>query len=175
MKINVLPVLNTRFPIVSTLTTSPVNSNNRIRTGNPVYLPGNNWVEGVDKDLTGVVLLRFPSDLPKHRSSINDNSCAQFVTGKLTRVSVTGQKKFCVTGNVETRTQLPVFYHVASHVPFAGGSPQKKGVIPEHQMLIKSVKGVSCVNQLSSVHVLFCKCHKCPTCCTKSSCRVKIA
>ena len=55
-----------------------------------------------------------------------------------------------MTGNVETRTQLPVFYHVASHVPFAGGLPQKKGVIPEHQMPIKSVKGVSCVNQLSS-------------------------
>ena len=50
-----------------------------------------------------------------------------------------------------TKTQLPVYCHVASHVPFAGGSPQKKGVIPEHQMSIKSVKGVSCVNQLSSV------------------------
>ena len=65
-------------------------------------------------------------------------------------VPVTGQN-CCVTGNVETRTQLPVFYHVASHVPFAGGSPQKKGVIPEHQSSIKFVKGVSCVNQLSSV------------------------
>ena len=65
-------------------------------------------------------------------------------------VSVTGQN-CCVTGNVETRTQLPVFYHVSSRVPFAGGSPQKKGVIPEHQRSIKFVKGVSCVNQLSSV------------------------
>ena len=37
-------------------------------------------------------------------------------------------------------------------------------------MLIKSVKGVSCVNQLCSA-----ECHKCPTCCIKSSCRVKIA
>ena len=53
-------------------------------------------------------------------------------------------------------------------VPFAGGSPQKKGVIPEHQRSIKAVKGVSCVK--------FCtKCHKCPTCCTKFSCRVKTA
>ena len=56
-----------------------------------------------------------------------------------------------MTGKVQTKTQLPVYCHVASHVPFAGGSPQKKGVIPEHQMSIKSVKGVSCVNQLSSV------------------------
>ena len=56
-----------------------------------------------------------------------------------------------MTGNVETRTQLPVYYPVVTHVPFAGGLPQKKGVIPEHQMPIKSVKGVSCVNQLSSV------------------------
>ena len=63
------------------------------------------------------------------------------MTGHLSPVSVTGQKDFCVTGKL----------HVASHVPFAGGSPQKKGVVPEHQMSIKSVKGVSCVNQLSSV------------------------
>ena len=56
-----------------------------------------------------------------------------------------------MTGNLQTRTQLPVYCHVASHVPFAGGSPQKKGVIPKHQMSIKSVKGVSCVNQSSSV------------------------
>ena len=151
MRINVLPVLYTRVLIVSTLTTSPADNNNWIRTGNPVYLPGNNWVEGVDKDLTGVVLLRFLSDLPRHRSSINDNHCVQFVTGQLTPVSVTGQKEFCVTGKLQTKTQLPVYCHVASHVPFAGGSPQKKGVIPEHQMSIKSVKGVSCVNQLSSV------------------------
>ena len=57
-------------------------------------------------------------------------------------------RKNCVT---KTKTQLPVSYHAVSHVPFAGGSPQKKGVIPDHQRLIKSVKGVFCVNQLSSV------------------------
>ena len=63
------------------------------------------------------------------------------------QLKVTGKDCFS-----KTRTQLTVSYHVASHVPFAGGSPQKKGVIPEHQISIKSVKGVSCVNQLSSVH-----------------------
>ena len=52
--------------------------------------------------------------------------------------------------SVETRTPLPVYYPVITHVPFAEGSSQKKDVIPEHQMLIKSVKGVSCVNQLCS-------------------------
>ena len=61
---------------------------------------------------------------------------------------LTGQVKTSVS---KTRTTLPVSYPVVSHVPFAGGSPQKKGVIPEHQMSIKSVKGVSCVNHLSSV------------------------
>ena len=55
-----------------------------------------------------------------------------------------------MTGNLKKRTHLPVFYHVANHVPFAGGSLQKKGVNPD-QSSIKSVKDVSCVNQLSSV------------------------
>ena len=64
-----------------------------IRTGNPVCLHGNSWVEGVDKDLTGVKLLLSPSDLLRHRSSINDNYCAQFVTGTVSPVLVTGQIK----------------------------------------------------------------------------------
>ena len=87
------------------------------------------------------------------------------MTGSLVRISVTDHIKASVSSVVreqltgtgkdcfsKTRTQLPLSYHVASHVPFAGGSPQKKGVSPEHQISIKSVKGVSCVNQLSSVH-----------------------
>ena len=154
-----------RVPNAFTLTISPVNSNNQIKTGNPVCLLGNNWVEGVDKDLTGIKLLPTPSDLLRHRSSINDNYCAQFVTGRGSPVFVTGQMDFCVqsvvknsncvavtgqdcflTKSVETRTQLLVYYPVVTHVPFAGGSSQKKDVIPEHQMPIKSVKGVSCVN-----------------------------
>ena len=77
-----------------------------------------------------------------------------FVTGVeeiLNSVSVAGKDCHSVTGNLKTRTHLPVFYHVANHVPFAGGLPQKEGVNPEHQRSIKSVKGVSYVNQLSSV------------------------
>ena len=159
MKTSVPLVLLTRVLNVSTLTARPQDNNNRIRTGNPVCLLGNN-LEGMVKDLTGARLLLSPSDLPRHRSSINDNYCAQVVTGRVSPVSVTGQKDFCVqsvvsvtgqdyyvTNNLETRTQLPVYYPVVSHVPFAGGSPQKKGVIPDHERVIKSVKGV---NQLSS-------------------------
>ena len=161
MKKNVLPVLHTRVPNAFTCIIIPENSSNRIRTGNPVCLLGSNWVEGVDKDLTGVKLLPTPIDLLRHRSSINDNYCVQFVTGKGSPVAVTGKDCFVIQ-SVETRTQLPVYYPVVTHVLFAEGSSQKKDVIPEHQMLIKSV--------------VFCtKCHKCPTCCTKSSCRVKIA
>ena len=64
---------------------------------------------------------------------------------------VTGKDCYSVTGNSKTRTHLPVYCHVANLVPFADGLPQKKGVNPDHQMSIKSVKGVSCVGQLSSV------------------------
>ena len=124
------------------------------------------------RDLTGARLpLRFPSDRPRHRSSISDNYCAQFVAGEVSPVCVTGQVNcvvtgveeilnsvsvagkdcHCVMGNLKTRTHLPVFCHVANHVSFAGGLQQKKGVNPEHQRSIKSVKGVFCVNQSSSV------------------------
>ena len=119
----------------------------------------------VDTDQTGARPPFSPSNLPRHRSNINDNYCAQSVTGLVVPACVTGQMNASVSSVVtnssinvtgkdyfsKTRTQLPVFYHVASHVPFAGGLPQKKGIIPEHRMSIKSVKGVSCVDQLSPV------------------------
>ena len=69
----------------------------------------------------------------------------------LNSVSVTGKDCHSMTGNLKTRTHLPVFCHVANHAPFAGGLPQKKGVNPEHQRSIKSMKGVFCVNLSSSV------------------------
>ena len=125
-----------------------------------------NRLDVVDTDLLGARPPLFHSDLPRLRSSLNDSYCAQSVTGISVPVSLTGQGKASVSSVVKeqelkvtgkdcfsrTRTQLPVSYHVVSHVPFAGGSPQKKGASPEHQRSIKSVKGVSCVNQLSSVH-----------------------
>ena len=76
--------------------------------------------------------------------------CVQSVVKNSNCVAVTGQDCF-VTKSVVTRTQLPVYYPVVTHVPFAGGLSQKKEAIPEHQMPIQSVKGVSCVNQLCSV------------------------
>ena len=72
-----------------------------------------------------------------------------YVTGK---EYVTRKDCSLVTGNQKTRTLSNVYYHVANLAPFAGGSPQKKGVIPDHHLSIKSVKGVSCVGQLSSVN-----------------------
>ena len=73
------------------------------------------------------------------------------VTENLNCVPVTGKDYYSVTGKSKTRTHLPVYCHVANLVPFAGGLPQKKGVNHDHQTSIKSVKGVSCVGQLSSV------------------------
>ena len=119
----------------------------------------------VDTDLLGARPPLFHSDLPSLRNSLNDSYCVQFVTGISVPVCLTGQGKTSVSNVVQeldlkvtgkdyftkTRTHLPVSYHVVSHVPFAEGPPQKKGVIPEHQRSIKSVKGVSCVNQLRSV------------------------
>ena len=84
-------------------------------------------------DLTGAKLLLSPSDLPRHRSSIYDNYCV--VTGAvrdLNSVPVTGKDCHCVNQSLKTRTLSPVYCHVANHVPFAGGLPQKKGVNPEH-------------------------------------------
>ena len=80
------------------------------------------------------------SDLPRHRNNINDNYCAQPVTGISVPTYLTGQIQASVSSVVReqelkvtgkdcfsrTRTQLPVSYHVVSHVPFAGGSPQRK-------------------------------------------------
>ena len=74
------------------------------------------------------------------------------VRGDVNCVSVTRMDCSLVTGNQKTRTHSNVYCHVANLAPFAGGSPQKKGVIPDHLMSIKSVKGVSCVGQLSSVN-----------------------
>ena len=69
----------------------------------------------------------------------------------LNSVPVTGKDCHYTKQSLKTRTLSPVYCHVASHVPFAGGLPQKKGINPELQRAIKSVKSVSCINHLSSV------------------------
>ena len=163
MKTNVLPVQLGRH-LASTLMLNVTNHITSNLSKSLLFLPGSRS-DVVDINLTGARPPLSPSDLPRHRNHINNNYCAQSVTGIGVPTCVTGQEnlfvssvgsnpKLNVTGKdycLKTRTQLPVFYHVASHVPFAGGSSQKKDVIPEHQMSIKSVKGVSCVDHLSSV------------------------
>ena len=164
MKISVLQVQQGKgsvFTLMLSLqshtTTSNLSKRLLFRLGNRLDI--------VDTDLLGARPLLFHGDLPRLRSRLNDSYCAQSVTGISVPVSLTGPDKASVSSVVKeqklnvtrkdcfsrTRTQLPVSYHVVSHVPFAGGWPQKKGVIPDHQRSIKSVKGVSCVNQLSSV------------------------
>ena len=69
------------------------------------------------------------------------------MSGIFTKREGTG-KNFCL----ETRTIFPVSYHFADHVLFAEGLSQKKHVIPDHQIPIKSVKSAFCVDQLSSAH-----------------------
>ena len=122
------------------------------------------------RDPTGAKLLLSPSDLPRHKSSINDNYCV--VTGAVKDLNygpVTGKDCHCMNLSLKTRTLSPVYCHVANHVPFAGGLPQKKGVNPDHQRVIKSERCFLCKS------LKFCtKCHKCPTCCTKSTCRGQI-
>ena len=71
------------------------------------------------------------------------------MSGVFTKREGTG-KNFCL----ETRTIFPVSYHVADHVLFAEGLSQKKDVIPDHQIPIKSVKSAFCVDQLSSAHTV---------------------
>ena len=82
------------------------------------------------------------------------------VTGSKNCVNVTGEELYtgnqdcfisCKEDNLRT---LSVNSSVANHVHFVFGLPQKKGVIPNYCHLypeIKHVKGVSCVNQSSSV------------------------
>ena len=82
---------------------------------------------------------------------------------------MTGQKD-----TVRTLTVNSCFF--VDHAHTATGYPQKKGVNPNYCYLcpeIKHVNDVSCVDQLNSVEQLK-KCHKCPNCCTKSTCRSKI-
>ena len=148
MKTSILPIQQEKHNVITLMLSLPSNTTSTL-SKRLLLLLGNN-LDVVDTDLLGARPPLSPSDLPRHRSSINDSYCAQSVTGQIeacvsgvvTNLNVTG-KNYCL----KTRTQLPVICHVASHVLFAGGLSQKK----EHQMSIKSMKGASCVDQLSSV------------------------
>ena len=140
------------------------------------------------RDLTGARLpLRFPSDRPRHRSSISDNYCAQFVAGEVAPVCVTGQVNCFVTGveqilnsvyvagkdchpvtvNLKTRTHLPVCCKSCSFC---------RRVTAKERCKSRSSKlNKVCERCFLCKPTEFCtKCHKCPTCCTKSTCRGQI-
>ena len=102
-------------------------------------------------DLTGAKLLLSPSDLPRHRCSINELLCCDWCSEGFELCTCNREGLSLCKPKFKDKNSSPVYCHVANHVSFAGGLPQKKGVNPDHQRAIKSVKGVSCVNQLSSV------------------------
>ena len=82
------------------------------------------------------------------------NQCA-CVTGKVClEKNSTGKDCFVTNKSTETRTHSIVNGGVVKLVPFAGGTPQKQGLNPDHHMAINTVKGVFCVDQLSSVNLV---------------------
>ena len=177
MKISVLLALHKENLNVSTRILS-LPGNNRYRTGNKVSQLGNNLVAGdVVRDLIWARLLLSLSDRPRRRSSINDNYCVSSIAGSSVNACVTGKEACSVTSVPGSKSKCDwrrtlhrkpgLFYNlqrrqfknfvnssVANHVHFVSGLPQKKGVIPNYCHLypeIKHVKGISCVNQSSSV------------------------
>ena len=102
---------------------------------------------------------------PRGKRILNDNYYVYCVAGRDQYVCVTGimgileknlTRKDClvVTRSTETRTFSNVNCGVVKLVPFAGGLPQNKGLNPDYHMTIKAVKGVSCVDQFSSVNLV---------------------
>ena len=169
MKRNVLPVPLGRVHAI-TPTVNLLNSVHR-KVTRKLPLRLGSRLGNVDTSLLGARPHLTLGHLLKLLRIINDNYCAisvaensgtASVPGKVSLVTsvredlnyvpVTGKDCSVVTGNQKTKTQLPVLYHVANLAPFAGGSPQKKGVIPNRLLSIKSVKGAFCVGQLSSAN-----------------------
>ena len=151
MRTSVLPVRQERHPVTTLMLSLQSKATNVLSNRLPFQL-GSSLDAGVT-DLTGTRPPLSLSDLPRHRSNINDSYCV--VQGQIeTSVSgvITDSKVARENCCWDKRTHFPVLCHVANHVLFAEGSSQKKDVMPDHQMLIKSVKNVSCVDQLSSVH-----------------------
>ena len=102
-------------------------------------------------DLKARVLTSLPV-LPRASSRINDNHCYNRPQGRLLAGSTSTEQT--LTSN------LNVNFHVVTPVPSAHGPPQKKGVSPGvsdshlRRGLLNSVKGVSCVTQLSCVNLV---------------------
>ena len=100
-------------------------------------------------DLKARVLTSLPV-LPRASSRINDNHCYNRPQGRLLAGSTSTEQTL--------NSNLNVNLHVVTPVPSAHGPPQKKGVSPGvsdchlKRSLLNSVKGVSCVTQLSCVN-----------------------
>ena len=88
--------------------------------------------------------------LPRASSRINDNHCYNRPQSQLLAGSTSTEQTL--------NSNLNVNLHVVTPVPSAHGPPQKKGVSPGvsdchlKRSLLNSVKGVSCVTQLSCVN-----------------------
>ena len=97
-----------------------------------------------------------PGDL----KSINDNHCFSNVVGLVNSVNVSDKMEGLNPSPPVTSKSETVFPHVNSFVasvPFASGSPQKKGVNPVYCQSIREinhVKDVSCVDHLSFVKIV---------------------
>ena len=97
-----------------------------------------------------------PGDL----KSINDNHCFANVVGLVNSVNVSDKMEGLNPPPPVTNKSETVFPHVNSFVasvPFASGSPQKKGVNPVYCQSIREinhVKDVSCVDHLSFVKIV---------------------
>ena len=181
MKTSALPVPLSRVTSVSILMANLQDSSNRIRIGKPVCLLGNNWEDGV-KDLTGARLLLSPSDLPRHRSSINDNYCVQSVTGS-SRLRDRSHKGFCVECSERTvnRDWKGLFFKDKNSVTcilsccFSCTFCRRVATKERRKSRASKINKI-CERCFLCKSIEFCsQCHKCPTCCSKSSCRVKIA
>ena len=97
-----------------------------------------------------------PGDL----KSLNDNYCVSNVVGLVNSVNVSDKMKGLNPPPPVTSKSETVLSHVNSFVasvPFASGSPQKKGVNPVYCQSIREinhVNDVSCVDHLSSVKIV---------------------
>ena len=97
---------------------------------------------------------------PEDLKSINDNYCVSNVVGLVNSVNVSDKMKGLNPPPPVTSKSETVLSHVNSFVasvPFASGSPQKKGVNPVYCQSIREinhVNNVSCVDHLSSVKIV---------------------
>ena len=130
------------------------------RTGSPLLRHGSRLETG--KLLRKVVVKSQTSarSRPGDLKSINDNHCFSNVVGLVNSVNVSDKMEGLNPPPSVTNKSETVFPHVNSFVasvPFASGSPQKKGVNPDYCQSIREinhVKDVSCVDHLSFVQIV---------------------